>query len=77
MERLERKIDRRLVQWAENLDHQAAYYQSQIGKTEAIKHFAVNNYKNVIEINFVLRRRKIKTPVYINYLQFFTMNASK
>lgn len=57
MERLKRKIDKRLVQWAENPDRLPLIIKGarQIGKTEAIKQFAVNKYTNVIEINFVLQ----------------------
>lgn len=29
----------------------------QIGKTEAIRHFAKNNYKSIVEINFVLQKQ--------------------
>ena len=29
----------------------------QIGKTEAIRHFAYKNYKSVVEINFVLQKQ--------------------
>lgn len=32
MERLERKIDRRLVQWAENLDHQPLIIKIRLAK---------------------------------------------
>ena len=58
MERLKRKIDKRLVQWAENPDRLPLIIKGarQIGKTEAIKQFAANKYKNVLEINFVLQK---------------------
>ena len=58
MKRLRRKIDKRLIQWAENPDRLPLIIKGarQIGKTEAIKQFAANKYKNVLEINFVLQK---------------------
>lgn len=37
----------------------------QIGKTESIKNFGLNNYKSLIEINFVLQP-EYKDIFYIN-----------
>jgi len=59
MERLRRKIDALLVDWKNNPNHMPLIVKGarQIGKTEAIRHFARNNYKSVIEINFVLQKQ--------------------
>ena len=58
MERLTRKIDQFLIDWKNRPGHMPLIVKGarQIGKTEAIKNFAKNNYKNVIEINFVERK---------------------
>ena len=58
MERLTRKIDSRLIQWASNPNRLPLVVKGarQIGKTEAITHFARKHYKNVVEINFVLQK---------------------
>lgn len=52
---LKRKIDRYLVEWKNNPDRMPLIVKGarQVGKTESIKYFAKNNYKNVISINFV------------------------
>ncbi len=52
---LERKIDKFLSDWKKNDDRKPLIVKGprQIGKTESIKRFAKNNYKSVIEINFV------------------------
>lgn len=57
MERLSRKIDTILQEWKANPEHMPLIVKGarQIGKTEAIRHFAKNNYDSVIEINFVLQ----------------------
>ncbi len=54
--RLKRKIDKFLVDWKNNKDHMPLIVKGarQIGKTDAIRNFGINNYKNFIEINFVL-----------------------
>ena len=59
MDRLSRKIDNFLVDWKNNKDKLPLIVKGarQIGKTEAIKDFAKNNYKSVVEINFVLQRQ--------------------
>lgn len=59
MERLSRKIDKFLIEWknAENRLPLIVKGARQIGKTEAILHFAKNNYRSVIEINFVLQKQ--------------------
>ena len=52
---LERKIDTVLVEWRRNPDRKPLIVKGarQIGKTKSISAFAHNNYKSVIEINFV------------------------
>ena len=59
MERLSRKIDLFLWEWKQNAEHMPLIVKGarQIGKTEAIRHFALNNYKSFIEINFVLQKQ--------------------
>lgn len=55
--RLKRKIDQYLIEWKESADHLPLIVRGarQIGKTEAIEHFVKNNYKYVVEINFILQ----------------------
>ena len=52
---LKRKIDAYLSEWKNNEDRKPLIVKGprQIGKTESIKKFANENYKSVIEINFV------------------------
>ncbi len=59
MERLKRKIDNYLVEWKNNKNKMPLIVKGprQIGKTESIRHFAKNNYKYFIEINFVLQKQ--------------------
>ena len=59
MDRLKRKVDIVLDEWKKNQDRVPLVIKGarQIGKTEAIRHFAVNHYKSVIEINFVLQKQ--------------------
>ena len=56
MGRLRRKIDDYLIEWKNNKDKKPLIVKGarQIGKTDAIEHFARNNYKYFVEINFVL-----------------------
>lgn len=51
---LRRKIDKFLSDWKHNPDHQPllVYGARQIGKSTSIHNFIVNNYENVIEIDF-------------------------
>lgn len=58
MERLTRKIDARLIQWAATPERKPLIIKGarQTGKTEAISHFAHQHYQNVVEINFVLQK---------------------
>ena len=55
--RLERKIDRVLVEWKNSPDSLPLIVRGarQVGKTEAIEHFAKANYKHIVEINFILQ----------------------
>lgn len=55
MERLERKIDKYLIEWKNNPNKLPLIIKGarQIGKTNAIRNFGENNYKVFIEINFV------------------------
>lgn len=59
MRRLKRKVDDFLLKWKQNNDKMPLIIKGarQIGKTDAIENFAKNNYKNVVEINFVLQKQ--------------------
>ena len=59
MELLKRKIDTFLSAWKQNADRKPLIVKGarQVGKTESIRFFAKNNYKNVIEINFVFQKQ--------------------
>ncbi len=59
MERLTRKIDAYLTNWKNSNDRFPLIVKGarQIGKTEAIRHFAKSHYKSVVEINFVLQKQ--------------------
>lgn len=59
MARLTRKIDAFLNSWKNNDERFPLIVKGarQIGKTEAISNFAKNNYKSVVEINFVLQKQ--------------------
>ena len=59
MELLKRKIDKYLIEWKNNPDRKPLIVKGarQIGKTESIRHFAKNNYKHLIYINFVLQKQ--------------------
>lgn len=59
MERLSRKIDGYLIEWKKNAEKLPLIVKGarQIGKTEAIKHFAKGNYKSVVDINFALQKQ--------------------
>lgn len=52
---MKRKIDKFLSEWKNDSDRKPLIVKGsrQVGKTESIKHFAADNYENVIEINFV------------------------
>ena len=54
---LARKVDHVFQAWAEDAGHKPLLLKGarQIGKTEAIRHFARGRYSNFHEINFVLR----------------------
>lgn len=57
--RLRRKVDDYLVKWKNNDNKMPLIIKGarQIGKTESIRNFALNNYKSFIEINFALENR--------------------
>ena len=59
MNLLKRKIDQYLIDWKKDKNRKPLIIKGarQIGKTESIRNFAKNNYKNVIEINFVLQKQ--------------------
>lgn len=54
-----RKIDEFLIQWKSDPNHKPLIVKGarQIGKTESIKHFATQNYSNIIYINFALEKK--------------------
>lgn len=58
MERLTRKIDKKLLQWKASPDRFPLIVKGarQVGKTEAIEYFAHRNYDHIIEINFALQK---------------------
>lgn len=59
MERLMRKIDTFLMDWKQSADRLPLVVKGarQVGKTEAIRHFANRQYQSVVEINFVLQKQ--------------------
>ena len=59
MNLLKRKIDEYLKKWKGNPDRYPLIVKGarQIGKTASIRQFGEKNYKNVIEINFVLQKQ--------------------
>lgn len=59
MSRLKRKIDDFLVNWKNDKNKLPLIIKGarQIGKTDAVENFAKNNYKNLVEINFVLQKQ--------------------
>lgn len=65
---LKRKIDTYLTEWKNNGDRKPLIVKGprQVGKTESIKKFAKENYKSIIEINFVLseKYKKITSEGY-------------
>lgn len=56
---LKRKIDSYLINWKNNPKHMPLIIKGarQIGKTESIRFFAKNNYKHIVEINFILQKQ--------------------
>ncbi len=59
MKRLRRKVDEFLEDWKKSEGKYPLIIKGarQIGKTEAIEHFAKKHYKSVIEINFILQKQ--------------------
>lgn len=58
MARLKRKIDDYLIKWKEKKDKMPLIIRGarQVGKTYAVENFARNNYKHIVDINFVLQK---------------------
>lgn len=56
---LKRKIEDYLKAWKKNPERKPLIVKGarQIGKTAAVRHFAQNNYKYIIEINFALQKQ--------------------
>lgn len=56
---LRRKIDNVLLQWKNNPDRLPLIVKGarQIGKTESVRQFGKNQYKNIVEINFILQKQ--------------------
>ena len=56
---LKRKIDKFLTEWKANPSHYPLIVKGarQIGKTESILHFAKENYRNTVYINFALEKK--------------------
>ena len=52
---LRRKADICLAEWKKNIDRLPLIIKGarQVGKTETVRHFAAEHYRNVVEINFV------------------------
>ena len=50
-----RKVDLFLEEWRKDAERMPLIIRGarQVGKTEAIRHFARNNYENLVEVNFV------------------------
>ena len=59
MARLKRKIDQYLMEWKKNKNRLPLIVKGarQVGKTDAIENFGKQNYKNLVEINFVLQKQ--------------------
>ena len=59
MKRLRRKVDKFLEDWKKSEVKYPLIIKGarQIGKTEAIEHFAKKHYNSVIEINFILQKQ--------------------
>lgn len=60
LDRLPRKIDQFLLDWKNRPKERKPLIikgARQVGKTEAIEHFARNHYRNFIEINFVSQKQ--------------------
>ena len=59
MARLRRKIDQFLIDWKNDEKRLPLIVKGarQIGKTDAIENFGINNYQNFISINFALQKQ--------------------
>ena len=67
MKRLKRKIDKDLIEWKNNQNRLPLIIKGarQIGKTNAIRNFGLNNYKIFIEINNSTIRRRYFTQCVV------------
>ena len=76
MKLLKRKVDKFLIDWKNSPDKKPLIIKGarQIGKTESIKNFAKNNYKSVIEINFVLQKQY--KDIFDNDMFFIMVSTS-
>ena len=56
---LKRKIEKVLQDWKERPDHKPLIVKGarQIGKTKSIQKFGLENYRHLVEINFVLQKK--------------------
>ena len=59
MELFKRKIDADLTEWKNNPDRMPLIVKGarQIGKTSSVLRFARQNYKHIIELNFVIQKQ--------------------
>ena len=59
MSRLKRKIDQYLIDWKNDKNKMPLIVKGarQIGKTDSIENLDKNNYKNLVEINFAIKKR--------------------
>lgn len=59
MKLLKRKIDKHLKEWKEIKNRKPLIVKGarQVGKTESIRKFARENYKYIVEINFILQKQ--------------------
>ena len=74
---LQRKIDVYLKEWKQDEHRKPLIVKGarQIGKTESIRKFAEENYKHVVEINFV-EEPKYKMITSDGYgVQYFTAGS--
>ena len=78
---LKRKVDEFLNNWKNDEDKSPLIIRGcrQVGKTESILHFAYENYKSVIEINFArdIKYKQIITDGYENASKEFTYSKIK
>ena len=73
-----RKIDDFLQEWKADAKHKPLIIKGarQIGKTESILHFAKQNYKNIIYINFALEKKFMQILAYGYDVESVTRNIT-